>query len=138
MAANGLSSSTIWAYQALYVPSVTQPGPVIHIVQAGETLFTIAMSYGTTVALIMAANGLRTYDIYVYQQLIIPPEGWAGWPALTRGSPIGSPYVHQYVVQPGDTLYSIARRFGVTVAALKAANGLRGSFILAGSTLRIP
>ena len=138
MAANGLSSSTIWAYQALYVPSVTQPGPVIHIVQAGETLFTIAMSYGTTVALIMAANGLRTYDIYVYQQLIIPPVGWAGWPALTPGSPTGSPYVHQYVVQPGDTLYSIARRFGVTVAALKAANGLRGSFILAGSTLRIP
>jgi LysM repeat protein len=41
-------------------------------------------------------------------------------------------------VQPGDTLYSISRRFGVTVAALKAANGLSDNHIASGQTLRIP
>jgi len=135
MAANRLTSHTIWAYRALFVPTVMQPGPVIHIVMPGETLYTIALRHGTSVSLIMLANGLTTYDIYVYQRLIIPPEGWTGgmpWP----GGPLWPG--RTYVVQPGDTLFSIARRFNTTVAAIQDANGLTGSTILAGTTLRIP
>ncbi len=44
----------------------------------------------------------------------------------------------RYVVQPGDTLYSLARRFGTTVAALQAANHLEGTTIYAGQVLVIP
>lgn len=135
MAANRLTSHTIWAYRALFVPTVMQPGAVIHIVMPGETLYTIALRHGTSVSLIMLANGLTTYDIYVYQRLIIPPEGWTGgmpWP----GGPLWPGRI--YVVQPGDTLYGIARRFGITVAAIQSANGLTGSTIVAGTTLRIP
>ena len=44
-----------------------------------------------------------------------------------------------YVVQPGDTLFSIASRFGVTVDEIMRANGLAGpNFIYVGQTLRIP
>ena len=140
MAANGLKSSTIYAYRALYIPTVMQPGPIIHIVMPGETLFTIANHYGTTVPLIMLANGLHDYTIHVYQRLVIPPEGWSGgwtgWPQVPPGGP-GDVW-NTYVVQRGDTLYSIARRFGVTVAQLMAANGLTNSNIRAGMTLRIP
>lgn len=140
MAANGLKSSTIYAYRALYIPTVMQPGPIIHIVMPGETLFTIANHYGTTVPLIMLANGLQDYTIHVYQRLLIPPEGWtggwAGWPNVPPGGP--TDVWNTYVVQRGDTLYSIARRFGVTVAQLMAANGLSDSNIRAGMTLRIP
>jgi LysM repeat protein len=138
MSANGLRSTRIWAYRALFIPSVTAPGPIIHIVQPGETLFTISQRYDTTVALIMKANNLHDYVIHVYQQLVIPPAGWAGWPALIPGLPPAGGGVQYYVVKPGDTLYSIARHFGVTVAAIKAANGFTSNFILAGSTLRIP
>ena len=140
MTANRLRSYTIWAYQALYIPTAYQPGPIIHIVQPGETLFSIAQSYNTTVPLIMMANRLRSYAIYVYQRLLIPPAGWTGWPPLWPGMyPPDRPYgPRYYVVQPGDTLFSIAQRFGTTIAALKAANGLVGSTIYAGTTLRIP
>lgn len=140
MSANGMSSYTIWAYRALFIPTVMQPGPVVHVVQPGDTLYSIARIYGTTVSLIMMANGLRTYAIYPYQRLVIPPEGWAGWPLYWPDtSPGGWPhYGSVYRVQPGDTLFSIARRFGTTVAQLMAVNGLTSSTIYAGTTLRIP
>ncbi len=44
----------------------------------------------------------------------------------------------QYQVQQGDTLFSIARRFGVSVDALRAANGLTGNEIVTGQELHIP
>jgi LysM repeat protein len=140
MAANNLSSYSVWAYTALFIPSAAQPGAFIHIVQPGETLYTIATNHGTTVALIMMANALQTYDIYVYQRLVIPPEGWTGWPPISYWTgPGGSFYSGSvYVVQMGDTLYGIAQRFGTTVASLMAANGLTSSTIIAGTTLRIP
>jgi len=43
-----------------------------------------------------------------------------------------------YTVQPGDTLYGIASRYGVTVDALIQANNLTGGIIYVGQTLRIP
>jgi LysM repeat protein len=46
--------------------------------------------------------------------------------------------VHSYVVQPGDTLFSIAMRFGTTVAAIQAANGLTSAMIRPGMVLHIP
>ena len=146
MVINGLSSYTIYAYRALFVPSSMQPGPIIHIVQPGETLLTIANTYSTTLPLLMLANDMSTYEITVYQRIIIPPPGWEGYPPISVGTGPGPgpgpivplPPGGLYVVQPGDTLYGIARRFGTTVDALKAANGLTSSTIYAGSTLRLP
>jgi LysM repeat protein len=143
MAANGLTSTSIWAYRALFIPSPAQPGPIIHIVMPGETLYTIAQKYGLTVATIMLANNLATYDLYVYQRLIIPPPGWTGWPPSWpgigpgwQGGPLHPGRI--YTVQAGDTLYSIARRFGTTVPALMTTNHLSSSRIYVGMTLRIP
>ncbi|MEA3407285.1 MAG: LysM peptidoglycan-binding domain-containing protein [Chloroflexota bacterium] len=138
--ANNLPGYTIWAYRALFIPTTAQPGAIIHIVQPGETLYSIANRYDTTVPLLMMANGLRTYEIRVYQRLLIPSEDWATWPpAWLPGHPVTPPYgPATYVVKRGDTLYSIARRFGTTVEALMAANGLSSSRILAGMRLRIP
>jgi LysM repeat protein len=140
MAINNMKSSAIWAYQALFIPSASQPGPIIHIVQPGETLYTIATRYNTTVAMLMLANGLQTYNIRVYQRIVIPPQGWEGWPPMPvwTGPGPGECGRGSYQVQRGDTLYSIARRYGVTVSALMAANKLTSTTIHVGASLCIP
>jgi tetratricopeptide (TPR) repeat protein len=50
----------------------SQPQPIIYVVRQGDTLYSIARRYGTTVQAIMAANGLTNYNIHVGQQLYIP------------------------------------------------------------------
>ncbi len=101
---------------------------VIHVVQAGENLFRISLRYGTTVQALMRANNLTGTTIYVGQRLVIPgsvvpPAG----PSFT------------YVVKRGDTLYSIAWRFGTTVAAIARLNGLvNPNHIYVGQCLQIP
>ncbi len=140
MAANGMTNQTIWAYRALFIPAITS-GPIIHIVMPGETLYMIAQRYQRTVPVLMLANNLRSYELYVYQPVLIPPPEWSGWPAGWPG--VGWPGMplapnRTYTVQAGDTLFSIARRFGTTVPALMTANGLSSSNIRAGMVLRIP
>lgn len=140
MSANGLSNYTIYAYRALYIPTVGDSGPIIHIVMPGETLYSIAEKWGTTVPYLMMANGLTTYDLFVYQRVLVPPDEWAEWPADWPGVSPGSPWVpgSTYVVMPGDTLSGIAARFGVSVSSIQSANNLVGTTIYAGQTLRIP
>jgi len=109
-------------------PVVAQGG--VHVVQRGQTLYSIARRYGTTVSAIMQANGLTNSNfVWVGQRLRIPSRGGGG-----AG---GGTAVH--VVQRGQTLYSIARRYGTTVSAIMQANGLTNSnFVWVGQRLRIP
>ncbi|MBN1977691.1 MAG: LysM peptidoglycan-binding domain-containing protein [Anaerolineae bacterium] len=102
----------------------------VHVVQPGENLYRIALRYGVTVNAIAQANGLSdTRHIYVGQRLIIP----AGSPS----APPSSGGVH--VVQRGENLYRIAMRYGTTVQALAAANGIvNTSRIYVGQRLVIP
>jgi LysM repeat protein len=102
-----------------------------HIVQPGDTLYSLARRYGTTVAAIMEANGLSNPDfIWVGQRLIIP---LGVLPSPTPGCEV------THVVQRGETLYAIARRYSTTVAAIMEANGLSDpDFIWVGQRLTIP
>jgi LysM repeat protein len=106
----------------------------VHVVQRGDTLYSIARRYGTTVQAIMSANGLRNGNfIWVGQRLTIP--GTSSGSSSGGGTASGG----VYVVRRGDTLYSIARRHGTTVQAIMNANGLRnGNFIWVGQRLTIP
>lgn len=100
----------------------------VHIVQWGETLATIAYHYGTTVEAIVQANGLTNPNlIQVGQRLIIPGSA-------VPSSPSGS----TYTVCRGDTLFSIGRRYGLTVNAIMQANGLTSTLIYVGQELIIP
>ena len=111
-------------------------GPVVHVVRRGETLYSIARRYGTTVGAIMRANNLRSYTIYVGQRLTIPVSRSSRSSGSDRLNPL-NPLT--YVVQPGDTLYSIARRFGTTVWAIARANGIANpNSIRRGQRLIIP
>jgi LysM repeat protein len=80
-AANGLGSSIlIYVGQTLVIPgSSTTPAPAatprpagVYVVQAGDTLFRIALRFGTTVVALQRANGLAGTLIYAGQRLVIP------------------------------------------------------------------
>ena len=121
-------SMLLFPTTALATPPAT--GEIMHVVQWGETLSLIASRYGVTMEAIMAVNGLSNPDqIYAGQRLIIPAPGAPGGPA--RGG--------RHVVAPGETLTSIAFRYGTTADALVAANGLSdGDWIYVGQVLNVP
>ncbi len=107
----------------------------VHVVQRGETLYSIAVRYGTTVQAIASANGLRNPSfIYAGQRLAIPTGGVTG-----RSSTSGAVATSSgtYIVRPGDTLWAIATRHGTTIAAIKQANGLASNVIYTGQRLVI-
>ncbi|PPA68414.1 glycosyl hydrolase family 18 protein [Jeotgalibacillus proteolyticus] len=94
----------------------------IHVVQPGETLFTIGSIYSTSPQTIADANQLPNPDRLVQgQALVIPITG------------------RYYYVQPGDSLFSIAQRFGLSFQELARINGISPEQPLAvGWRLYIP
>lgn len=102
-----------------------------YIVNKGDTLWSIAQRHGVTVTALVEANDIeRNAPLWVGQELILPepsPEppqesvtsGVDGPPSTVPGQTI------QYTVRPGDSLFTISRRFDVTVAELREWNGLR-------------
>jgi LysM repeat protein len=120
-----LAVSLLFPAVALAAPGAS--GETVHIVQWGETLSLIAKRYGITVDAILAANDLSNPDfVYVGQRLVIPVSGQAG--------PGG-----RHKVVSGETLTSIALRYGTTAAALAAANNLgNNDLIYVGQVLKVP
>lgn len=110
--------------EATATPQPTR-GQVIHVVREGEHLGVIAPRYGLDQATIARANGISVDSILrPGQELIIPIADGGDAPGAAE------PIVH--VVQEGDILGRIAVRYGVSVEALAAANG-----ISTNATLRI-
>lgn len=125
---NGLKSTTIYPGQALNISSggATSGSGWVYTVKSGDTLYLIAQRYGTTVDALKKANNLSSNYLWVGQRLTIT----SGSTAAATGS--------SYQVQSGDTLYLIAKKYGITVDALKKANGLSSSYLWVGQTLKIP
>ena len=99
-------------------------GGSVYTVRPGESLYLISKNFGVGTDLIKSANGMRSNTIFPGQQLWVPQNYSAG-----AGS---------YTVQWGDSLFEIARKYGVSIAALKGANGLAGNTIKPGQVLTIP
>jgi LysM repeat protein len=113
-----------------------------HTVVRGDTVYAIARTYRTTVAKIIAANGLgASAMIHPGQKLKIgAAPATASVPKTTTPAaapaPAAAPTSHTVVI--GDTLFAIAKKYGTSVAALLQANGLgSGSIIYPGQTLRL-
>jgi LysM repeat protein len=107
---------------------------IIHTVRAGENLFRIGLRYNTTASAIARLNRITNVrNISVGRRLVVV--------ACARGGSSGAYYSSRsgtYVVRAGDTLFSIALRFGVNVQYLCRVNGLYTSLIVPGQTLIIP
>ena len=120
--------------------AVPQPAAVAgertHIVQPGENLFRIGLQYGVSWVTLAQFNGLSNpNDIRAGQTLRIPPTGTLP-PTPTAVPPSNITY---YTVQPGDNLYRIGQKFGVSWVQIAEANGLvNPNQIVVGQTLKIP
>ena len=104
-----------------------------HTVASGENLSTIAKKYGTSVVRIQRANRLNSTILRVGQRLEIPV---AEAPARSTQKKVSQSKIH--VVRSGDTLSTIAERYGVGVSQLMKTNGLRNKVIRVGQKLIIP
>ncbi|MBC7105209.1 MAG: LysM peptidoglycan-binding domain-containing protein [Firmicutes bacterium] len=90
-------------------PGVCPRGTFPYVVRAGDTFFSLARRFGTTVEAIERANPfVNPLNLQVGQLLCLP-----------HGCPAGTT---PYVVRAGDTFFSLARRFGTTVEAIMNAN----------------
>lgn len=101
---------------------------ITYLVKRGDTLYSIARSYNTTVDAIKSLNNLSSNVLSIGQVLKIPtsPSNGGTSPSVT------------YTVQAGDTLYSIARQYNTTVDAIKSLNHLSSNILSIGQILQIP
>ena len=108
--------------------NVPLPGPgtdtIEYVVRQGDTLWLLSRRYGTTVDAIKRLNGLTGDLLNIGQVLRIP-------------SSQVNPYF-EYTVRQGDTLWLLSRRYGTTVDAIKALNGLSSDMLNIGQVLKIP
>jgi membrane-bound lytic murein transglycosylase D len=127
---------------------------LLHKVKRGDGIGSIARKYGVPQATILAANGLKKSHLRVGQVLKIPPhvESRPGpvtvalgesTPQQTRAQKaaeaIADDAVRIHRVRSGQTLASIAKRYKVTISALREANGMGGSsMIRVGMKLKVP
>jgi murein DD-endopeptidase MepM/ murein hydrolase activator NlpD len=127
---NGLDSALIYPGQVLRLepPHVT--------VKRGDTLWALAQKQHVSIAALRAANGLgRSAVLHPGDTLVIPPRPATA--TATDKADIGGAAVRTVTVAKGDTLSSLARRYHTTAATLIAVNGLSGSELRVGQSLRV-
>lgn len=121
---NNLTNNTLMIGELLKLPSALLPEDT-YIVQKGDSLYSIASKYNTTVDALKEVNNLESNILSVGQVLKIPTV------EETEGS-------ITYTVQKGDSLYSIAREFNTTAQEIKSLNNLENNLLSIGQELKIP
>ncbi len=123
---NNLTSDSLSVGQVLQIPSGTSSNTgTTYTVTSGDSLWSIANRYNTTVDAIKSANNLTSNTLSIGQVLRIP----SGTSSNTGTT---------YTVASGDSLWSIANRYNTTVDAIKSANNLTSNTLSIGQVLRIP
>ena len=104
---------------------VAPAGSNYYTVKSGDSLWSISRKFGVSVSELKEANNLSSNLLSIGQNLIIPGK-------------VPEKESDEYVVQKGDTLYSIARKFNTTVDNLKSLNNITTDSLAIGQILKIP
>lgn len=143
---NNLTSNNLSIGQKLKLPcymkdndNTTMPNFVMYTVKAGDSLYSIAQQYNTTVDKIKSDNKLPSNNLSIGQVLMIADKTTDATVEECFGEDevLEEDYVI-YVVKPGDNLYSIARKYDTTVSELKRLNNLTTNNLSVGQELKIP
>jgi len=133
----GFGASTAAAYADL--PATERVTYLVHVVKSGDTMGHISRRYGVTLKSLQLANpGVKATALQLGYRLIIPTGGVpsAEVRLAMQGNP-NRPSVAYHSVRRGDSIWSIANRYGITQSQLRSWNGLRGDVIRPGQTLRV-
>lgn len=125
-------------------PTATKPSPSPapsanrHVVKSKETLYGISRSYNISVDELKKINNLKTNEVKIGQVLIVAPvttsshvESSASVQALEKKK---SAF---HVVQKGEGLFRIAKKYGMSVTALKSINRMKKDIVYVGQKLRV-
>lgn len=127
---NNLSSNTLSVGQLLKIPSPISK-PETYTVKKGDSLYSIAQEFNTTVDILKRLNNLTSNTLSIGQILKLPKP-------TDIDEPSQEPTNITYTVQSGDSLYKIATKYNTTVDAIKKANNLTNNLLSIGQVLTIP
>ena len=122
---NNLTSNNLSIGQQLIIP--TEPEIELenyYTVKAGDSLYAIANQNNTTVDKLKELNNLTSNNLSIGQKLILPNDSELN--------------LNYYIVQSGDSLYSIAKRNNISVAEIKEINNLTSNLLSIGQRLILP
>ena len=142
---NGLESNDLSIGQELRIPCYIEdndnsdlPKYVNYTVEVGDNLYDIAEKFGTTVDKIKKDNDLKSNTLTVGTMLIIDDKKKISSIEECYGLDFDVPLSSTYVVQSGDSLYSIAKKFGTTADKIKQLNNLNNNTLSVGQEIAIP
>lgn len=121
---NNLSSNLLSIGQNLIIPGKkNNTSSNEYVVKKGDTLYGIANKYNVSIDNLKSYNNLSTDSLSIGQKIKIPDNK------------VNS---NEYVVKSGDSLYSISRKYGVSVDELMSVNNLKSTVLSVGQVLKIP
>ena len=128
---NNLANSVLRIGQILNIPtsSGTNPdGTFTYTVKKGDSLYSIANLYDTNVNTLKSLNNLTSNNLSIGQKLLVPEK---------YSTSSGVPNYTNYTVKKGDSLYSIARNFNVSIDTIIKDNSLNSNNLSIGDNLKI-
>lgn len=126
---NNLTNNFLSIGQKLIIPSKKTQGENVYTVKSGDTLYSIARKYGITMNELIEFNNLDSTLLSIGQTLKIP---------IVNSEEVPSTNDITYTVKRGDNLYSIARKYNVSVSDLMSYNNLTNNLLSIGQIIKIP
>ena len=130
---NNVNAETLQIGQVLTIPDKSGTNPnnmFMYTVKKGDTLYSIAKKYNTTVSKIIDLNYLKSSNLSIGQVLRIPEM-------YTKEEEIYLPQYINHVVKRGDTIYSISKEYNVDISTIKKDNSLVSDLLTIGQNLKI-
>ena len=131
MKVNNLNNTNLVIGQVLTIPTTSGTNPdttFTYTVKKGDSLYSIANQYGTNINTLVSLNNLKSNNLSIGQKLLVPEK---------YNSQTTLPNYTNYTVKKGDSLYSIAKSFNVSIDTIIKDNSLNSNNLSIGQNLKI-